>query len=134
MRRRSHGGFTLIEMVLCLVLLGTMLLMAVPAIENTDRRARETEARQALREIRHAIDRYQEDRLRAAAGLAYHEGLPPDLETLVAARYLRRIPRDPLTEDGSWLPVSIHGGGGGLFDVRTRATGRTLDGVSYADL
>ncbi len=149
-------GFTLIELVVTLALLGVMALMAAPLAELSAQRAREQELRLALREIRSALDQYK---AAADQGLIERKvgdsGYPPDLDTLVSGvrnqkspgreplYFLRRIPRDPLAVggggDAGWGLRSYASSaadpapGVDVFDVYTRAPGNGLDGRPYRD-
>jgi general secretion pathway protein G len=83
-RSRHPGGFTLIELVVTLTLVSVLALVAVPMYEVTVTRAKESELRTALRQIRSALDAYKAATdtgvVAKAAGSA---GYPPDLATLV---------------------------------------------------
>jgi general secretion pathway protein G len=58
--RVRRGGFTLIELVVTLALVGVMALVAVPLYEVTAVRMKESELRTALRQIRTALDAYKD--------------------------------------------------------------------------
>jgi general secretion pathway protein G len=149
-------GFTLIELVVTLALLGVMAMLAAPLAELSVQRAREQELRLALREIRTALDQYK---AAADQGLIERKvgnsGYPPDLETLVNGVrnqkspsrelmvFLRRVPRDPLLAvgggDAGWglrsyaSTAANPAPGVDVFDVYTRAPGNGLDGRPYRD-
>jgi general secretion pathway protein G len=105
---RSARGFTLIELIVTVVIVGLLASAAAPLVELTVQRNREQELRSALREIRTAIDAYKlatdQGRVRKTA---FQSGYPPTLAALVEgipdARspdkrmiyFLRRLPRDP---------------------------------------
>jgi general secretion pathway protein G len=116
------------------------------------KREQERQLHRALREMRTAIDRYKDASDRGLIAVqADTEGYPPDLETLAAGvqlagapdrrvRFLRRIPRDPMTNSTSWgmravqdSPDSLSWSGKNIFDVYTRSQGTALDGTRYAD-
>ncbi len=90
---RKQRGFTLIEM---LVVIGIMLILvavAVPAYSRSVARAREAVLRQDLFTLRSVINQYTEDQEKA----------PQALNDLIAAGYLKQLPRDPMTNsDSSW--------------------------------
>ncbi len=90
---RKQRGFTLIEM---LVVIGIMLILvavAVPAYSRSVARAREAVLRQDLFTLRSVINQYTEDQEKA----------PQALTDLIAAGYLKELPRDPMTNsDSSW--------------------------------
>lgn len=143
---------TLLELVIACSILLVLASAALPMTRLTVKRQKETELRQALREMRTAIDRYKDlaDRnlVRVEVG---SEGYPPDLETLVRGvqigpsadrriRFLRRIPIDPMTGRTDWGlravqddPDSTSWGGKNVYDVYSRSTGTALDGTRYAD-
>lgn len=156
-RKRSHG-FTLMELVVTLALLGVMAMMAAPLAETTVQRHKEQVLREALRDLRSGIDRYK----RAAdQGLIQRQagdtGYPPNLQVLVdgvanqkspnkeVMRFLRRVPRDPFNPNtalpaiATWRlrssasPPDNPQPGADVFDVVSSATGTGLNGVPYSE-
>jgi general secretion pathway protein G len=151
-------GFTLMELVVTLALLGLMAMLAAPLSELSVQRAHEQELRHALREIRTALDRYKQA---ADQGLIERKvgdsGYPPDLETLAAGvanqkspgrerlYFLRRVPRDPFAPDDAQPDSATWGlrsyasapdaptSGADVFDVHTRSAGIGLNGQAYRD-
>lgn len=110
---RRKQGYTLIEMLVVLVVLGLLASMAMPLAEVTVQRERERELKRALWEIRDAIDAYKRARESGAVGAPAGSSLyPPTLQALVRAepdarsdrpggvplRFLRSIPRDPFAD------------------------------------
>jgi general secretion pathway protein G len=122
-RRRSTStstGFTLVEMIVTLAIVGLVAMVALPLYEVTATRTKEAELRQALRTIRTGLDAYK---AAVDAGLlprnAGESGFPPNLDVLtqpldtVASRdlssngnpavqrlvILRQLPRDPFFPD-----------------------------------
>jgi general secretion pathway protein G len=82
---RGRGrGFTLIELVVTLALVGVMAMVAVPLYEVTAVRLKEMELRTALRQIRTALDAYKDasdaGKISKEAG---DSGYPPNLKVLV---------------------------------------------------
>ncbi|MBI4871167.1 MAG: type II secretion system protein [Candidatus Riflebacteria bacterium] len=102
MMRRATAGLSLVEITIVVVVLGILATAALPMAEVTARRRDELELRRVLREVRTAIDRFAEDRARRRRGRNWHEHYPRDLDELVEARYLRRVPRDPTTRLREW--------------------------------
>ncbi|MBK4735822.1 type II secretion system protein [Noviherbaspirillum pedocola] len=111
-------GFTLIEMVVTTALVGLLALLSLPLYEVVATRAKESELRQALRQIRDALDAYRDASARGLIGRDAGEpadpgasGYPPSLRALADGvqsagnpdqpklRFLRRIPRDPFAAD-----------------------------------
>jgi general secretion pathway protein G len=151
-RRTRQRGMTLLELIIACSILLVLASAAMPIVRFTVVRPKEYELRHNLREIRDAIDRFKDyaDRnlIRVEVG---SEGYPPDLETLVKGvqfgdaggrkvRFLRRIPRDPMTGRGEWNlqavqdePDSTSWGGRNVFDVHSKSQGIALDGTRYSE-
>jgi len=151
--RAAHCGFTLMELVVTLALLGLMAMLAAPLAEVSLQRAREQELRVALREIRSALDRYK---AAVDQGLIERQvgdsGYPPNLETLASGVrnqkspgrepmfFLRSVPRDPFAQGRSrWglrsyaSPPHAPAAGADVFDVYTESTAVGLNGLPYRD-
>jgi len=147
---RQQRGFTLIELIVAAMILSILTLMALPLAQLTIKREKEKQLRQALWEMRDAIDRYKE----AADQNKFQTKVdsmnyPPDLDTLVKGieaqggkkiRFLRSIPIDPMTKNKEWGlrsmqddPDSDSWGGQSVFDVYTKSEGTGLDGTKYKD-
>lgn len=157
MRRPVHG-FTLIELVITLALLGVMAMLAAPMTEAAVQRSREQALREALREIRSGIDRYhaafEQGRIVRRLG---ESGYPATLELLVEGvpdaqdpkggrlYFLRRLPRDPFFADRAVRPAATWGlrsyaspaddprDGDDVYDVYSTAPGKALDGTPYRE-
>lgn len=153
---KRTAGFTLLELLASLAILGVLASIALPLAEVAMQREREHELRRALREIRDAIDAFKragdEGRIAREAGAS---GYPPSLAILVDgvadARdakggklyFLRRLPRDPvapaaLTDaEASWGKRSYASSaddpkeGNDVFDVYSRSGLLGLNGVEY---
>jgi general secretion pathway protein G len=160
-RGRARSGFTLIEMMVVLAMLGVLAAAARPLLELAATRQREHVLRHGLRQIRTAIDAYE--RAVATGSVPRPPGAPkegpvypPSLRLLVdgvavgeeadAPRryFLRRLPRDPFAD--AELPAEETWGlrasdsapdapapGKDVFDVHSRAPGIALDGTRYRD-
>jgi len=148
---KGERGFTLTELVVVCAVLGILAGVSYPVARFTQKRMKEMELRTALREMRSAIDEFKRY---SDTGLIPVElgtdGYPPDLETLVEgvdvvgqidkkARFLRRIPVDPMTGEPEWGlrsyqddPDSTSWGGENVFDVYSLSVGVGLDGIPYA--
>ena len=156
MTRRGEWGLTLIELVSCSAIILVLASVAVPVANTWVKRRKEIELRQALREIRTAIDRFQYDAERnpgmrgTKMNATNEDGYPEKLEWLyegydigdaagTKVKYLRRLPRDPLTGKAEWAtrsskdrPGSVGTDGLNIFDVRTTSDAIALDGTPYA--
>jgi len=149
---RRQAGMTLLELIIAATILLVLSSAALPLVPFTIVREKEAELHRDLRELRDAIDRYKDycDRglIRVEAG---SEGYPPDLDTLVKGvnidagadqkiRFLRRIPKDPMTGRAEWDlravqddPDATSWGGQNVFDVHSKSQATALDGTKYAD-
>jgi len=145
-------GFTLIELVIAVAIVAILASAALPLNELVVQRAKEQDLRRALREIRSAIDAYKqasdEGRMVKKVG---ESGYPKRLEELVEGiedqkhpkreriYFLRRIPRDPFTEEGKWglrsyaSPPDDPKEGADVFDVYTLAQGKGINGRPYRE-
>ena len=124
-RRARRRGFTLVELMVVMAIVALLLAIALPRYFGHLEKARETVLRQDLATMRDAIDKYHGDRGR----------YPDSLQELAAARYLRAVPVDPLTErNDTWqLVVPADGEAGAVYDVKSGAPGAARDGTAYAD-
>jgi general secretion pathway protein G len=154
---RRHGfripsrqaGMTLIELIIASAILLILASAAKPMIQATIIRSREAELHRDLREMRNAIDRYKDMAdSRAFQTEVGSNNYPPDLETLVKGvtlagnkrvRFLRRIPKDPMTGRREWGmrsvqddPDSTSWGGDNVFDVFSKSDATALDGTKYS--
>lgn len=122
MRRRR--GFTLIELLVVLAIIAALLTLVAPRYFDQTDQAQETVLRYNLSAMREAIDRFHS-----------HQGrYPAHLQELVDKRYLREIPLDTVSNRrDSWRTLPPPSGEGGVYDVRSGATGEAKDGTRYAD-
>src|SRR5262245_20506077 len=153
---KTESGFTSIGLITTLAVIAVLTGGAVQPDRKTVKFWKEIELRQNLREIRKAIDQYSI--ACNVAGLigpldrkVDDECYPPNLEVLVKGvhppnrpdsiiRFLRRIPRDPLTGKAEWglrsvqdEPNSTSWGGQNVFDVYSLSMETALDGTKYKD-
>ena len=127
-RSRGESGFTLIELVIVMTVIGLLASIAIPSYINSVRKAREAVLKEDLHTMRTAIDSYTVDR----------EQAPQSLEDLVQAGYLKSIPVDPMTSHGdTWITsqsdvmTNITQTQGGISDVHSGAQGQSSDGSTY---
>ena len=123
--RYLSRGFTLIELIVVMAIIALLLTIAVPRYWHSTDKAKEAVLKQDLAQMRVAIDQYHADR-----------GKYPDrLDDLVERKYLRAIPRDPLTQsDTTWIVVPPPDAGSGtVFDIKSGAAGTAIDGRNYSE-
>ncbi|EKD82246.1 MAG: hypothetical protein ACD_39C01407G0002 [uncultured bacterium] len=136
----TKRGLTLIELIVCTVIIGILSTTAVPLAKNVVRKQKESLLRDHLKEMRKAIDRFYEKKSIASPGLADALYYPLSLEELVEQRFLRRIPLDPFTEKADWKtrsstdePGSAVSNRQNVFDVYSATTEGDLRGQPYSN-
>jgi len=156
--RRRQNGFTLIELVITVAIIGLLASAAFPLASMAIQREKESELRAALREIRGAIDAYRDAANQGRITMeADKSGYPANLKLLYegvedASRpdktkmyFIRKLPRDPFFPDGTATPEDTWGlrsyasppdapqPGDDVFDVYSLASGKGLNGVPYRE-
>lgn len=119
-------GFTLIELLVVLAIIGGLVALAAPRYLHRVDLAKETVLASDLATMREAVDKFFGDTGR----------YPASLDELVARRYLRKIPPDPITERAdSWVVVAPPAPDqGAVYDVRSGAAGTASDGRPFNSL
>jgi len=121
----NQRGFTFVEIMIVLVVIGILVTLATPSFTTSVQRAREAALRENLFILRDVIDQHYAD----------HGTYPPALEVLVEKRYLRKVPKDPITGlENTWLLVADtdeHGVEAGIFDVKSGSDQAAMDGTLY---
>lgn len=137
---RCQSGLTLIELLVCTVIIGILSMTALPLSKHFVRSQKEDVLRESLRELRDAIDRHYEKMHRRFPESPDDMKYPARLEALLESRSLRRIPIDPFTGRREWGTRSstdpVHASytdGLNVFDVYSLATATALDGTPYSD-
>jgi general secretion pathway protein G len=151
--KRGERGLTLVELIVAFTILSLLATMAVPLARYKVRRDRERQLRWSLHEMRTAIDKYKDmcDAHQLGEVKMDTQCYPESLEQLVEGvkksgavdakvRFLRRIPKDPMTNSFEWGkrsmqddPKSNSWGGQNVFDVYTKSTDRGSDGTPYSE-
>lgn len=156
--RPPARGFTLIELVMTVAIVGILALTAMPLLEMTAKRQKEAELRAALRDIRNGIDAYRRaveegkvERKVDESGYPHRlEELEQGVENMLDPNkgklyFMRRLPRDPFSGDPT-LPAAQSWGkrsyasppdapleGRDVFDVHSLSAGVGLNGVPYRE-
>lgn len=131
-RWRAGAGFTLVELIIVIALIGILATMVIPNLRQTPTRAKEAVLKADLHTFRDVIDQFFADR----------GHYPEELQDLVEKGYLRALPVDPFTGSSTtWIAVysdqagqedDISGRGRrGIYDVKSGASGQGSDGRAY---
>lgn len=147
-------GFTLIEVITVSVIIAILAVAAIPLAHNAFQREKEIDLRRALRTLRMAIDDYkkfvEENKIEVDEDTY---GYPEKLELLITgieyknkknktrlAKFLRRIPLDPISRSYNWGLSSYQDklgsrrwGGQNVWDVYCDSNKKALDGTYYRD-
>ena len=119
-------GFTLIELMVVLSIIALLLTLAIPRYFGSIDKSKEAVLRENLNQMRDAISRYYADKGK----------YPESLDALSSEKYLRGVPLDPVTEsDKTWIIVQPEDPQkGGVYDVKSGASGKTRDGREFSQL
>jgi len=119
------GGFTLIEILIVISIIGILVTLAQPSYDRAVTAAKEATLKENLFVLRDVIDQYFADSAK----------YPQSLNDLAEKRYIRRVPKDPVTGSAdTWTPVyhtDEQGQPDGIFDVRSGSDAIALDGTRY---
>ncbi len=151
----SDGGFTMVELTVVVAIIVVLTAVIMPVAEKGIKRSKELELRRKLRTLRTAIDRYH---LYAMSGLISKLDMeeddrfyPDNLEVLVEGvdaaqgidkkfKFLRRIPKDPMTGKKEWGKRSYQDewdttswGRENVYDVYSLSEGKGLNGTPYKE-
>ena len=152
----NQKGYTFIELLIVTTILLILASAVMPLAQVASQRQREAELRRSLRELRTAIDQFRNavdtGRIPTTELEPENQGYPSDLDVLVEGipaandasgtklRFLRRIPRDPMTVSAEWglrsyqdSPTSTSWGRQNVYDVYTTFSGTALDGTNYRE-
>lgn len=156
--RRGQPGFSLVELVIAVAIVGLLASAAMPMVELKLKREKESGLRSSLRDIRKALDAYKAaasaGRIRISPGGSGYPATLADLAVGVEDSanpggaklyFLRRIPRDPLNDDpntaseDTWgkrsfdSPPNAPRDGRDVFDVYSKSPATGMNGIPYGE-
>lgn len=117
----SSQGFTIIELMIVVTIVGILATLAVPSYHAAIVKAKEGALRQDLFSLRDVIDQHRADKGK----------YPETIQALVSAGYLRRVPTDPITGSTSSWQEMVDQGEGGMVDVFSGSELVGTNGVPY---
>ncbi|HXM66420.1 MAG TPA: prepilin-type N-terminal cleavage/methylation domain-containing protein [Candidatus Acidoferrum sp.] len=129
-RKRRTGrsaGFTLLEMMIVMIIMGILISIALPIYNTSLLRSREAVLRQDLFTLRSLISQYTLDKQKA----------PQSLDDLVQGGYLKTIPKDPMTNEANWevvqedILLTVDQQDPGINDVHSASSVTATDGTLY---
>jgi general secretion pathway protein G len=138
MQRAKEQGFTLLELIIVIAVVGILATIAMPALKNVPPHAKESVLKTNLHTLRDVIDQHYGDKGK----------YPTSLEQLVEAGYLRKVPIDPITKrNDTWVLIyeevdpdnpgpetdQNEDGQPGITDIRSGAPGNSRDGTPYSE-
>jgi general secretion pathway protein G len=123
--RFAVRGFTLIELLIVITIIGILITLAQPSYNRAVTAAKEATLKENLFILRDAIDQYYADNAK----------YPMSLTDLTEKKYIRRVPKDPVTGSvDTWAFVYFTDDQGqqqGIFDVKSGSEAVALDGTGY---
>jgi general secretion pathway protein G len=129
-RRKTgrNSGFTLLEMMIVMVIMGILLSIALPIYNQSIVRSREAVLRNDLFELRSLISQYTLDKQKA----------PQSLDDLVSGGYIKVVPKDPMTGEANWevvqedILLTVDQQDPGISDVKSASSATASDGTAYS--
>ncbi|HEX3967616.1 MAG TPA: prepilin-type N-terminal cleavage/methylation domain-containing protein [Edaphobacter sp.] len=125
---KQEQGFTLLELMIVMVVIGLLAAIAIPAYTTNIKHAKEAVLKEDLHVMRQAIDSYTVDKQKA----------PQSLDDLVQSGYLKVMPTDPFTHrTDTWITaqedtmMDLDQTESGIDDVHSGSQETAIDGTSY---
>jgi general secretion pathway protein G len=123
-----RAGFTLLEMMIVIVIMGILMSIALPIYNQSLLKSREAVLRQDLFTLRSLISQYTLDKQKA----------PQSLDDLVQGGYIKIIPKDPMTNEANWevvqedILLTVDQQDPGISDVHSASSAIATDGTAYS--
>src|SRR5271163_2096248 len=127
-KTKRSAGFTLLEMMIVMIIMGILLSIALPIYNQALVRSREAVLRNDLFEMRSLISQYTLDKQKA----------PQSLDDLVSGGYIKILPKDPMTNEANWEVVqedvllAVDQQNPGITDVKSASSALASDGTTYS--
>lgn len=124
---RHPAGFTLLEMIAVVAMIGILVSIALPNYKTAILQSREAVLKEDLFRFRDVIDQYFADKGK----------YPASLDVLVEEGYLRKVPADPMTGAADWEVVLSEADPDnpsetpGVYDVKSASTANSQTGTPY---
>jgi len=128
LRTRRSAGFTLLEMMIVMIVIGILMSIALPIYTTSLLKSREAVLRQDLFTLRSLISQYTLDKQKA----------PQSLDDLIQGGYLKVIPKDPMTNEPNWevvqeeILLTVDQQDPGISDVHSASSATATDGTAYS--
>ena len=100
-RQQKRKGFTLVEVLVVVVILGLLAALVVPRVVGRGEEAKRTAAAVQIREIEQALEMYRLDSslypstAQGIEALVSKPSIPPEPRKYREGGYLRKLPADP---------------------------------------
>jgi general secretion pathway protein G len=127
--RKQDAGFTLMELMIVMMVIGILMMVAIPFYKTAIKQAREAVLKEDLHVMRSAIDSYTMDKQKA----------PLSLDDLVTDGYLKAVPEDPFTHsketwvtDSNGALYSVDQTEPGIDDVHSGSQEMSTNGQLYS--
>jgi len=125
-------GFTLVEILIVITIIGILLSIVIPQYKNSIIRAKEAVLKENLHQIRDAISKYYKDKNK----------YPVSLDDLVTSKYFRIIPVDPFSNESNWElirnePIDFEDfdidDAEGIIDIKSKSSSPIEEGKNYSE-